>query len=218
MPSAISVNVTDTFEQWRIKTNQISIDVFDAIRNIDEDATPRLGGDLYLDNSDAANPGSYDILGTGNINITGTITSSGDISTTGDLAVTGAISGAHFGVNSTNGNVTGTNWSVDGPSGDMNAITFKGTLNGVVHPITTGTTQAANSMNTRIATTEYVDTGINAISLNLASLTDTTVSAPAHQHLLMYNSGTSKWENQTILGAGVPNQQFTVAMAVALGY
>ena len=218
MPSAISVNVTDTFEQWRIKTNQISIDVFDAIRNIDEDASPRLGGDLYLDNADATNPGSYDILGTGNINITGTITSSGDINTAGDLVVAGAISGAHFGVNSTNGNVTGQNWSVDGSSGDMNAITFKGTLNGVVHPTTTGTTQAADSMNTRIATTEYVDTGIGNISLNLASLTDTTVSAPAHQHLLMYNSSTSKWENQTILGAGVPNQQFTVAMAVALGY
>jgi len=223
MPSAISVNVTDTFEQWRLKTNQISIDVFDAVRNVHEDLTPSLGGDLYLNNTETGYTGSFDILGTGNINITGTITSSGNISGadiigSGDLAVTGAISGANFIVSSINGNVTGSNWSVDGASGDITATTFSGDLEGTINTVTTGTTQAAGSNDTRMATNEYVDTGIGNISLNLASLTDTTVSAPAHQHLLMYNSGTSKWENQTILGAGVPNQQFTVAMAVALGY
>ena len=118
MPSAISVNVTDTFEQWRIKTNQISVDVFDAMRNLDEDASPRLGGDLYLDNTDTANPGSYDILGTGNINITGDITSSGDLTTAGNLNVTGGITAANFVVNPTSGNITGTNWNVDGVAGD----------------------------------------------------------------------------------------------------
>ena len=218
MPSAISVNVTDTFEQWRIKTNQISVDVFDAMRNLDEDASPRLGGDLYLDNADVANPGSYDILGTGNINITGDITSSGDLTTAGNLNVTGGITAANFVVNPTSGNITGTNWNVDGVAGEIAAITFKGMFDGTIHPTTTGTTYPAGTNSTEIATTAYTDNAVGAISLMLSSLTDTTIVSPAHQHLLMYNSGTSKWENQTILGAGVPNQQFTVAMAVALGY
>ena len=123
MPSAISVNVTDTFEQWRLKTNQISIDVFDAVRNVHEDLTPSLGGDLYLNNTETGYTGSFDILGTGNINIDGTITSTGNISGadvigTGDLQITGGISGANFVVSSANGNVTGSNWTVDGAGMD----------------------------------------------------------------------------------------------------
>ena len=124
MPAAISVNVTDTFEQWRLKTNQISIDVFDAVRNVHEDLTPSLGGDLYLNNTETGYTGSFDILGTGNINIDGTITSTGnisgaDITGTGDLQITGGISGANFVVSSVNGNVTGSNWSVDGTTGEL---------------------------------------------------------------------------------------------------
>ena len=44
--AAIVVNTTDTFEQWRVKTNQLGLDVFDAVRNVHEDLTPALGGDL----------------------------------------------------------------------------------------------------------------------------------------------------------------------------
>ena len=244
MPSAISVNVTDTFEQWRLKTNQISIDVFDAVRNVHEDLTPSLGGDLYLNNTETGYTGSFDILGTGNINIDGTITSTGnisgaDITGTGDLQITGGISGANFVVSSVNGNVTGSNWSVDGTTGeltlgagitggnwsvddatsDITATTFSGDLEGTINTATTATTQAAAVNNTTVATTQYVTTGIANIALTVDALSDTTIAAnPQHQDLLMYDTNTSKWESGSIVAAGVPNQAFTVAMAIALGY
>ena len=128
------------------------------------------------------------------------------------------ITAANFVVNPTNGNITGNNWNVDGVGGEITAITFKGIFDGTLHPTTTGTTYPAGTNSTEIATTAYADAAVGAISLTVAALTDTTITSPANQHLLMYNSTTSKWENQTILGAGVPNQAFTVAMAVALGY
>jgi hypothetical protein len=238
MPSAISVNITDTFEQWRLKTNQISIDVFDAVRNVHEDLTPSLGGDLYLNNTEPGYTGSFDILGTGNINITGTINSSGDLSTGGDLSVTGGISGANFIVSSVNGNVTGSNWSVDGATGeltlgagitggnwsvddatsDITATTFSGDLEGTINTATTGTTQTAGTNDQTIATTQYVDTGIGNLTLTVDALSDTTISNPQNQDLIMYDSNTSKWASGSITAAGVPNQAFTVAMAIALGY
>ena len=243
MPSAISVNVTDTFEQWRLKTNQISIDVFDAVRNVHEDLTPSLGGDLYLNNTETGYTGSFDILGTGNINIDGTITSTGnisgaDITGTGDLQITGGISGANFVVSSVNGNVTGSNWSVDGTTGeltlgagitggnwsvndatsDITATTFSGDLEGTINTATTGTTQTAGTSNQTIATTQYVDVGICNLALTVDALSDTTILNPQHQDLLMYDTNTSKWASGSIVAAGVPNQAFTVAMAIALGY
>ena len=244
MPTSISVNVTDTFEQWRLKTNQLGVDVFDAIRNVDEDTSPSLGGNLNLTSTTGNAPGSYDIVGTGNINITGTITSTGnisgaDITGSGALSVTGGISGANFIVSSVNGNVTGSNWSVDGATGeltlgagitggnwsvddvtsDITATTFSGDLEGTINTATTGTTQAASVNNTTIATTEYVTTGIGNLTLTVDALSDTTIAAnPQHQDLLMYDTNTSKWASGSIVAAGVPNQAFTVAMAIALGY
>mgnify|MGYP001161287001 CR=1 FL=1 len=232
MPSAISVNVTDTFEQWRLKTNQISIDVFDAVRNVHEDLTPSLGGDLYLNNTETGYTGSFDILGTGNINITGNITGI-EITGTGDFTAN-----PKFSVNATTGNVTGSNWSVDGATGeltlgagitggnwsiddatsDITATTFSGDLEGTINTATTATTQAAAVNNTTVATTEYVTTGIGNLTLTVDALSDTTISNPQEQDLLMYDSNTSKWASGSITAAGVPNQAFTVAMAIALGY
>ena len=232
MPSAISVNVTDTFEQWRLKTNQISIDVFDAVRNVHEDLTPSLGGDLYLNNTETGYTGSFDILGTGNINITGNITGI-EITGTGDFTAN-----PKFSVNATTGNVTGSNWSVDGATGeltlgagitggnwsiddatsDITATTFSGDLEGTINTATTATTQAAAVNNTTVATTEYVTTGIANIALTVDALSDTTISNPQDQDLLMYDSASSKWASGSITAAGVPNQAFTVAMAIALGY
>ena len=232
MPSAISVNVTDTFEQWRLKTNQISIDVFDAVRNVHEDLTPSLGGDLYLDNTEPGYTGSFDILGTGNINITGNITGI-EITGTGDFTAN-----PKFSVNATTGNVTGSNWSVDGATGeltlgagitggnwsiddatsDITATTFSGDLEGTINTATTATTQAAAVNNTTVATTEYVTTGIANIALTVDALSDTTITNPQEQDLLMYDSASSKWASGSITAAGVPNQAFTVAMAIALGY
>ncbi len=221
--SAIVVNTTDTFDQWRLKTNQLAVDVDDAIRNTVEDLTPQLGGDLDLN--------TKDITGTGDINITGNIQASGNLTGGGDLtaggiAVTtaGNITSTAFNVVASSGNMSGTNWSYDGATssititGSYTGTTFSGDLNGTVNTATTGTTQAASDNSTKIATTEYVDTGIGNITLTVPALADTTITNPAHQHLLMYDTGTSKWTNSSILAAGVPNQSFTVAMAVALGY
>jgi len=215
--AAIVVNTTDTFEQWRVKTNQLGLDVFDAVRNVHEDLTPALGGDLYLNNTEAGYTGSFDILGTGNINITGNITCTGDIA--------GAdITGTDLTIN---GNVTGSNWSVDGATGDMTitgnyaGATFSGDLIGTINTATTAITQAAAVNNTTVATTEYVTTGIqnaHGVNLTIDTLADTVISNPQEQDLLMYDSANSKWASGSIVAAGVPNQAFTVAMAVALGY
>ncbi len=229
--AAIVVNTTDTFEQWRVKTNQLGLDVFDAVRNVHEDLTPSLGGDLYLNNTETGFTGSFDILGTGNINIDGNITCTGDITGTDitgtDLTMTGGISGANFSVSSANGNVTGSNWSVDGATGDMTitgnyiGTTFSGDLIGTINTATTAITQAAAVNNTTVATTEYVTTGIqnaHGVNLTIDTLADTVISNPQEQDLLMYDSANSKWASGSIVAAGVPNQAFTVAMAVALGY
>ena len=55
-----TVNLTDTFDEWRIKTNTLGAGIV-------FDISPQLGGNLDLN--------SNDITGTGNINITGILTS-----------------------------------------------------------------------------------------------------------------------------------------------
>ena len=87
----VTVNLVDTFDEWRVKTNSISTnggdlttltttdksDLVSAVNEVKttstnnlidivEDTTPELGGNLNLN--------SNDITGTGNINITGTLT------------------------------------------------------------------------------------------------------------------------------------------------
>ena len=87
----VQVNLVDTFDEWRVKTNSISTNQGDLatlnttdkstlvkalneiktgendnLANIVEDTSPELGGNLVLN--------SKDITGTGNINITGTYT------------------------------------------------------------------------------------------------------------------------------------------------
>jgi len=86
------VNLTDTFEQWRVKTNTLGTntgdlttlsttakntlvaainEIFtndsDDMENVLDDLTPQLGGNLDLN--------SKNITGTGNINFTGILTS-----------------------------------------------------------------------------------------------------------------------------------------------
>ena len=68
MPAQI-VNLTDTFDEWRIKSNTVATLAFTALQNVLEDASPQLGGNLDLN--------SRDITGTGNINTTGNLTVSG---------------------------------------------------------------------------------------------------------------------------------------------
>ena len=86
MPAQI-VNLTDTFDEWRIKSNTVATLAFTALQNVLEDASPQLGGNLDLN--------SRDITGTGNIN------------TTGNLTVSGALTGASIA-----GTVAGTTQAV----------------------------------------------------------------------------------------------------------
>ena len=179
------VNLTDTFDEWRVKNNTVASnfgdltalsttnkanlvvainEIFsndsDDMENLVDDTTPQLGGPLYLNGNN--------ILGTGNIAITG------------GLTVTGMLTGA---------SIVGT---------------------------VTGTTQSASDNSTKLATTAYVDAQV-ATEDQLSELNDTTFSGLANLDLLMYNSGTSVWENSTLAAAGLPTKGFTVAMAVALG-
>jgi len=98
------VNLTDTFDEWRVKTNTLGTntgdlttlsttakgtlvaainEIFtndsDDLENIVEDTSPALGGDLVLSGND--------ITGTGDINITGALTVSG-VLTGGSIAGT----------------------------------------------------------------------------------------------------------------------------------
>ena len=74
MPAQV-VNLTDTFDEWRIKTNTIATQSFSALSNVVDDTTPQLGGNLDLN--------SKDITGTGSIagTVTGTTQSPSNNST-----------------------------------------------------------------------------------------------------------------------------------------
>ena len=74
------VNLTDTFDQWRVKTNTIGAGIV-------YDDSPQLGGNLDLNNNN--------ITGTGNLNITGTLTAT---SFTGNILGSGSIAGTVTGV------------------------------------------------------------------------------------------------------------------------
>ena len=175
----VIVNLTDTFEQWRVKTNlngaaqgdlstlsttakntlvaainEIFTNDSDDMENVLDDLTPQLGGNLDLN--------SKNVTGTGNITFTGILT----------------------------------------------ATSIAGT--------TVGTTQAASNNSTKLATTAYVDAQV-ATEDTLAEMNDTTIAGLANLDVLVYNSGTSIWENKTTAAAGIPTKGFTVAMAVALG-
>ena len=167
------VNLTDTFDQWRVKTNltatqfgdltalsttnksslvaainEIFSNDSDDMENVVDDVTPQLGGNLDLNSK----------------------------------------------------NITGT--------GQFAGTSIAGTV--------IGTTQSVGDNSTKLATTAYVDAQV-ATEDTLAEMNDTTMSGLANLDLLMYNSGTSVWENKTLATAGVPTKGFTVAMAVALG-
>ena len=74
MPAQV-VNLTDTFDEWRIKTNTIATQSFSALSNVVDDTTPQLGVNLDLNSNDITGTGS--IAGT----VTGTTQSASDNST-----------------------------------------------------------------------------------------------------------------------------------------
>ncbi len=185
----VTVNLVDTFDEWRLKTNslgsntgdlatlattdkssivaainEIHTDDSDDMEHLLDDTTPQLGGNLDLN--------SKDITGTGDINVTGSITAT---SFTGNILGSGSIAGT-----------------------------------------ITGTTQSPSNNSTKLATTAYVDAQV-ATEDTLEEMNDTTIASLANLDVLQYDSGTSTWKNKTLSAAGIPTKGFTVAMAVALG-
>ena len=208
----IVVNLTDTFNDWRLKTNSQIAQVGDLatltasnsasivgalngmLEDVKDDLTPQLGGPL-----DVNDKAIVSAVGT-NKNIT--ITPDG----TGKAIITkGTYSGelgADLVLNSND--ITGTG-----------NITFTGILTATsIAGTTVGTTQAASNNSTKLATTAYVDAQV-ATEDTLAEMNDTTIAGLANLDVLQYTG--SVWENKTLSAAGIPTKGFTVAMAVALG-
>ena len=131
----VSVNLVDTFDEWRVKTNTLGSESGDlaglattatgslvsaineintnadlSLKNIVEDVTPELGGDLDLKGNNIINS-----IGTSNITANGTIT------TTGDISTNGIVTGSKFiGVVEVGADVT------PELGGDLNLSTFDG--------------------------------------------------------------------------------------------
>jgi hypothetical protein len=194
----IVVNLTDTFNDWRLKTNSQIAQVGDLatltaqnsssivgalngmMEELKDDTTPQLGGPLDLN--------SKDITGTGNLGTVGTPIV-GNAQITGNAVL----------------------------SGTVTATTFLGDLNGTINTATTAVTQAASNNSTKIATTAYVDAQV-ATENTLEEMDDTTISGLANLDVLQYDSsGGGSWKNRTMSAAGIPTTGFTVAMAIALG-
>lgn len=171
----VTVNLLDTFDQWRLKTNDLGSNLGDLtnltttdktnivaalneivssdsddMENVVDDVTPQLGGDLDLN--------SHNVTGTGNINTTGNLTVSGNV-TTAELS---------------------------------------GTLAGTV----TGVTHSPNDNTTKMATTAYVDAQV-ATENTIVEMDDTTITTPAENDILQWNATTNVWENQALSGSGL---------------
>ena len=203
------VNITDTFNDWRLKTNAIGAGIV-------FDTSPQLGGNLDLN--------SNDITGTGNINITGILTST---SIAGTVAGTTQSVGNNTTLLATTAFVTAA-VQLEDTLAEMNDTTISslanldllqydsGTSKWVNTAIGTvvGATQAVGNNSTLLATTAFVTAAVQ-LEDTLAEMNDTTISSPANLEILQYTG--SVWENKTIAGAGIPTLGFTIAMAVALG-
>ena len=210
----IVVNLTDTFNDWRLKTNSSIAQIGDLatltasnsasivgalngmMEEVKDDLTPQLGGPL-----DVNDKAIVSAVGT-NKNIT--ITPDG----TGKTIITkGTYSGelgADLVLNSND--ITGTG-NVNF-TGVLTATSIAGTV--------TGTTQAASNNSTKLATTAYVDSQV-ATENTLEEMDDTTIAGLADLNILQYDLGTTSWKNRTMTAAGIPTAGFTIAMAVALG-
>ena len=217
----IVVNLTDTFNEWRTKTNSSIAQIGDLatltasnsasivgalngmMEEVKDDLTPQLGGPL-----DVNDKAIVSAVGT-NKNIT--ITPDG----TGKTIITkGTYSGelgANLDLNSKN--ITGTgNISF---TGILTSTSIAGTV--VCSDGVTATTQSASNNSTKLATTAYVDTQV-ASEDTLEEMNDTTISGLANLNVLQYDSsGGGAWKNRTFSAAGIPTTGFTVAMAIALG-
>ena len=68
MPAQV-VNLTDTFDEWRLKNNTVATLAFTALQNVLEYTSPQLGGSLDLNSNNITGTGQF--AGT---SIAGTVT------------------------------------------------------------------------------------------------------------------------------------------------
>ena len=211
--SSVTVNLSDTFEQWRVKTNSISsqsgdlgslsttakgslVDAInevassdsDDMENLIDDTLPQLGGNLDLNNFNIINSGN----GVSDINVSGSVTAQSFIGTVDIITDQSPQLGASL---------------------DLNGFDILGT--GSIAGTITGTTQSPSDNSTKLATTAYVDAQVSTEN-TLEEMNDTTITTPSNGQQLVYNSTTSKWENTTPVSAGA-TEGFAVAVAIALG-
>ena len=210
--SSVTVNLSDTFEQWRVKTNSIGsqsgdlsslsttakgslVDAInevasndsDDMENLIDDTSPQLGANLDLNNFNIVNSGG----GQSTITVTGTITAAEFVGTVEILTDQSPQLGGNL---------------------DLNNYNINGT--GSIADTVTGITQSPSDNSTKLATTAYVDAQVSTEN-TLEEMNDTTITTPSNGQQLVYNSATSKWENSTAaVGA---TQGFAVAVAIALG-
>ena len=221
MPS-ITVNLSDTFDEWRTKNNNLGTLVFGVGANAGDlsgltttnksSLVAAINEVVATDSDDLENiiedvtPQLGGHLDLNNKNITGT----GNISATGTIAATGTITALGGFIGAINV-VSDTSPSLGGDL-DLNSNGIIGT--GSIAGTITGTTQSPSDNSTKLATTAYVDAQVSTEN-TLEEMNDTTITTPSNGQQLVYNSATSKWENSTAaVGA---TQGFAVAVAIALG-
>ena len=213
---------------------------FIGVVEVGADVTPELGGDLNLSTFDGATLlSTYDIVGTGNINITGSVTATtmsgawsgnlsgdmglnsnnitgtGNINITGDVTATGAVSGATLS-GAWSGNLSGdlglNSNNITG-TGNIN-ITGSVTATSIAGTVV-GVTQSASDNSTKLATTAYVDAQVSTEN-TLVEMNDTTISGtPSDGQTLTYDAGTQKWVNSTPAASG--GGGISLALAIAVG-
>ena len=221
MPS-ITVNLSDTFDEWRTKNNNLGTLVFgvganagdlSGLTTTDKSSLVAAINEVVATDSDDLENIIEDVtpqlgghLDLNNKNITGT----GNISATGTIAATGTITALGGFIGAIN-IVSDTSPSLGGDL-DLNSNDIIGT--GSIAGTITGTTQSPSNNSTKLATTAYVDAQVDTEN-TIMEMNDTSITTPTNGQQLVYNSVTSKWENSTAaVGA---TQGFAVAVAIALG-
>lgn len=222
MPS-ITVNLSDTFDEWRTKNNNLGTLVFgvganagdlSGLTTTDKSSLVAAINEVVATDSDDLENIIEDVtpqlgghLDLNNKNITGT----GNISATGTIAATGTITALGGFIGAIN-IVSDTSPSLGGDL-DLNGFDILGS--GSIAGTITGTTQSPSDNSTKLATTAYVDEQVSTEN-TLEEMNDTTISSLTNGQQLVYNSSTSKWENTTPVSTGA-TEGFAVAVAIALG-
>ena len=104
------------------------------------------------------------------------------------------------------------------PSAGSDAVnkTYADTKAPIASPTFTGTVSAptptAGDSSTKVATTAFVTNAV-ALENELAEMNDVTISSAADSNVLLYDSVSSKWENQAFSGAFTINNTGVATLA-----